>query len=444
MLSYYLWVMPITKTGTILNSDHPHSLPGLSSDDSLMLLRTTAELSFNSILITDAQQNIVYANPAFCNMTGYAPDELYGKNPRMLQGALTEATVIDKLRRGLEERGFFAGSTINYRKNGRPYLVEWTITPINDSAGKTRFYVSVQKDITQLHAEQSTGNLFAKAIDAAYDGIFITNAEGLIEFANQGFEIITGYTPTEVIGKKPSVLKSGKHDATFYKGLWRHLNEGLPFRAMVTNRHKGGHEIHCQQTITPVKGSDGKITHFISIIKDMTDRVFEELKLREQASHDSMTGLLNRRAGEIELEVSLIQAQESESPFCVLMTDIDNFKAVNDTYGHASGDEIIKAVAESLMEQTRKTDKCVRWGGEEFIILLPFCDLDKATEIAEKIRADIANTFFDDVGTVTLSLGVTESSLDDTPADILERVDTLLYQSKKDGKNRVTSSRESA
>ena len=140
--------------------------------------------------------------------------------------------------------------------------------------------------------------------------------------------------------------------------------------------------------------------------------------------------------------MSLIQAQEADSPFCVLMTDIDNFKAVNDSYGHASGDEIIKAVAESLMEQTRKTDKCVRWGGEEFIVLLPFCDLDKATEIAEKIRIDIAESLFDDVGQVTLSLGVTESSLDDTPAEILERVDTLLYQAKNDGKNRVASSRQ--
>lgn len=102
----------------------------------------------------------------------------------------------------------------------------------------------------------------------------------MIEFANQGFEIMTGYTPTEVVGRSPSVLKSGKHDKTFYKGLWRHLNEGLPFRAMVINRAKGGQEIHCQQTITPVKNPDGKITHFISIIKDLTDRVFEELKLR--------------------------------------------------------------------------------------------------------------------------------------------------------------------
>lgn len=422
-----------------MNPQESNGLPGISDEDSLQLLKITAELSFNSVVITDADHHILYANPAFCNMTGYSQNEILGRNPRMFQGPLTEPAVIDRLRQSLKEGGGFSGSTVNYRKSGQPYLVEWTISPVNDAAGKPGFFVSMQKDVTQLHAEQSTGNLFAKAIDAAYDGIFITSAEGVIEFANQGFEIITGYTPTEVIGRKPSVLKSGKHDDAFYKELWRYLSQGLAFRAMIINRHKAGHEIHCQQTITPVKNADGTITHFISIIKDLTDRVFEELKLREQASHDSLTSLLNRRAGEIELNISLIQAQEKASCFCVLMADIDDFKPVNDTFGHQRGDDIIKAVADILLEETRKTDKCIRWGGEEFIVVLPFCGLAKGLVVAENIRASLGNRVFDDVGQVTMSLGITESEPGDTPSAILERVDQLLYQSKENGKNRVSS-----
>ncbi|RMJ03111.1 putative diguanylate cyclase YdaM [Marinobacter litoralis] len=422
-----------------MRPNDPNNLPGLSSKDSLMLLRSTAELSFTSIVITDKQHDILYANPAFCRMTGYSLDELFGQNPKILQGPLTDPLVIEKLRRGLKERGFFAGSTINYRKNGQPYLLEWTITQISDDSGAPRFFVSVQKDITQLDAERSTGNLFAKAIEAAYDGIFITSSEGVIEFANQGFELITGYTPAEVIGQTPAVLKSGKHDKAFYQRLWRHLHEGLPFRAMVINKHKNGREIHCQQTITAVKGANGAITHYVSIIKDMTERVFDEIKLQEQASHDAMTGLLNRRRGEFELDTLLTQSDDSRSTFCVLMADIDNFKAVNDTYGHPRGDEIIKVVADILVEHTRKSDKCVRWGGEEFTVLLPFCDLDRATRIAENIRTELAAMTFEDIGSVTLSLGVTESTAGDTPSQILDRVDQRLYQSKRNGKNRVTS-----
>jgi len=420
-----------------LNPELAQTLPGLSGEDTLLLLRSASELAFNSILITDADHNIVYANPAFCNMTGYRIDELRGQNPRILQGPLTEPVVIERLRQNLKTWGQFSGSTFNYRKSGRPYLVEWTISAIKNEAGNPRFFISIQKDITQLHAAQSTGNLFAKAIDAAYDGIFITDAKGVIEFANQGFEIMTGYTPTEVVGRSPSILKSGKHDKAFYKSLWSHLTEGLPFRAMIINLTKSGHEIHCQQTITPVKNADGRITHFISIIKDLTDRVFEELKLKEQASHDALTGLLNRRAGQIELDVALIESQANACPFCVLMADIDDFKPVNDTYGHPKGDEIIKIVAKILMDQTRKTDKCIRWGGEEFVIVLPFCDRAKAMEIAENIRSAMAAARFDDVGQVTLSLGVTESRTGDTPAGILERVDQRLYSAKRDGKNRV-------
>ena len=422
-----------------MNHADSQALQGMPTEDSLQLFKATAELAFNSIVITDANHRILYANPAFCNMTGYSADELAGQNPKILQGPMTEQTVLKHLRRELKQCGSFSGSTINYRKDGRPYLVEWQIKSINDDAGQARFYISIQKDITQLHAVESTGNLFAKAIDAAYDGIFITDAKGVIEFANQGFEIITGYTPTEVIGRRPAILKSGHHDKTFYKGLWRHLNEGLPFRAMIVNRHKNGQNIHCQQTITPVKDASGKISHFISIIKDLTDRVFDELKLREQASHDSLTGLLNRRAGEIDLDVALIQAQEKASPFGLLMLDIDDFKPVNDTWGHSKGDEVIKEVADVLMEQTRKTDKCIRWGGEEFIVLLPFCDIEKAQQIAENIRHVMAGIEFEDIGRVTLSIGVTESTNDDSPASILERVDQRMYHAKDTGKNRVVT-----
>lgn len=422
-----------------MDSPDSNALPGLSSEDSLLLLRTSAELSFGSVVVTDLNHSIVYANPAFCNMTGYALQELIGQNPRILQGELTETAVIDKLRESLKKNDFFSGSTVNYRKNGRPYMVEWTISAVKDSAEQTRYFLSMQKDVTQLYAAQSTGNLFAKAIDSSYDGIFITSSDGRIEFANQGFEIITGYTPSEVIGLNPSFLKSGHHDEAFYTRLWQHLTEGLAFRAMFVNRHKAGHEIHCQQTITPVKNQDGTASHFISIIKDMTDRVFEELKLREQASRDEMTGLMNRRAGEMELDISLIQAHESRSPFCVLMADIDDFKPVNDTFGHPRGDEIIRIVAEILLGKTRKTDKCIRWGGEEFIVLLPFCDIAKGMEVAESIRQEMADQRFDDIGQVTLSLGITESRVDDAPTKILHRVDQLLYSSKENGKNQVSS-----
>lgn len=186
-----------------MNPDTPFSLSGTSNEDSLLLLRTATELSFNSILITGADRRIIYANPAFCNMTGYPLDELLGENPRMLQGPLTEQSVIDRMTAALQKNVSFNGSTINYRKNGRPYLVEWTISPICSASGELRYFISIQKDITQLHAEQSTGNLFAKAIDAAYDGIFITNADGVMSLPTRALRSLPATAPTRWWAKSP-------------------------------------------------------------------------------------------------------------------------------------------------------------------------------------------------------------------------------------------------
>lgn len=422
-----------------MNQSFAATLPGISADDSLILLRTVADRSFNSVLITHANQNIVYANPAFCGMCGYSLNELVGQNPRILQGPLTDPRVIDRLRQALANHEPFSGSTINYRKNGQPYVVEWNISPILDSNGTVRFYISVQKDITHLKAEQNTSDLFLKTIDATCDGIFITDADGTIEFANRGFEIITGYSALEVIGQKPSILKSGRHEATFYTLLWQRLKSGQPFQYIAINRHKNGQEIHCQQTITPVQAADGTITHFISVIRDLSDLVFEQLRLKEQASHDALTGLLNRRAGQMELDVAFMQAQEHKTSFSLLMLDIDNFKAVNDTYGHDRGDDVIKTVAGVMTLETRKTDKCIRWGGEEFVVLLPFCGQAKALDISESIRKAVAAHRFPDMGPVTVSIGLVESKPDDTQTTLLERADKLLYASKRLGKNRVSS-----
>lgn len=180
------------------------------------LLRSALEQSFNSVLITDAQPGpmgprIVYANPAFCEMTGYSAAELLGQTPRILQGELTSPEVLQSLRECLQADRFFRGSTINYRKDGRPYTVEWNISPVKDEAGVTTHYVSVQQDIGEVTEARATNQLLAQALDATQDAVMIANAQGEIEFVNHGFELITGYSRVEALGQNPAMLKSGEH-----------------------------------------------------------------------------------------------------------------------------------------------------------------------------------------------------------------------------------------
>lgn len=408
----------------------------------LQLLAQAVEQAFNSVLITDAQPGphgplILYANPAFCAQSGYRADELIGQTPRILQGPLTDPEVLAELRRCIGEGRFFHGSTVNYRKDGSPYLVEWNISPIRDGAGAVTHFVSVQKSLSELVAAQSTSLLLSQALDASHDAVLITDQSGIIEYVNPAFEAITGYRVTDVLGRTPALLRSGEHDDAFYARLYERLGAGLPFRATFADRHKDGHIFHADQTISPVRSRDGTRTHYISIIKDLTSRVHDEQALRAAASLDVLTGLLNRRGGEGLLERAYIGTRESGAPLSVIIADVDHFKAINDTWGHPAGDRVLESVGALLRASVRATDGVVRWGGEEFLIILSHCELRAAAEQAERIRERLERSPQPEAGRVTISLGVAQLAAEESICSLIERADKALYRAKREGRNRV-------
>lgn len=407
------------------------------------LLRSAVEQSFNAVMVTDAQpgpqgQRIVYANPALCEMTGYSEAELLGQTPRILQGALTSPEVLQTLRECLQADRFFRGSTINYRKDGRPYTVEWNISPVKDESGVITHYVSVQQDISAVTEARATSQLLAQALDATQDAVMIANAQGEIEFVNHGFEFITGYSRVEALGQNPAMLKSGEHTEAFYARLWAAIQSGQTFRAVFINRHKHGHLIHCEETVSPIRDAGGAVTHFVSVIRDQTARAHTEQTLREQATRDPLTDLLNRRAGEWQLERAFLAAREGLKPFCLIMADVDHFKAINDTFGHPAGDQVLQRVAGVLRTGVRATDSVVRWGGEEFLLVLPYCEQAAALLQAERLRERVADAKQGEVGRVTVSMGVAELQRGETLASLIERVDHALYQAKHAGRNQVS------
>ena len=381
---------------------------------------------------------IVYANPAFCEMTGYSATELLGQTPRILQGAQTSLEVLQTLRECLQANRFFRGSTVNYRKDGRPYTVEWNISPVKDEAGVTTHYVSVQQDISAVTEARATSQLLAQALDATQDAVMIANAQGEIEFVNHGFELITGYSRVEALGQNPAMLKSGEHTEAFYGRLWAAIQSGQTFRAVFINRHKQGHLIHCEETVSPIRGADGAVTHFVRVIRDQTARAHTEQTLREQATRDPLTDLLNRRAGEWQLERAFLAAREGQKPFCLIMADVDHFKAINDTWGHPAGDQVLQRVAAVLRTGVRATDSVVRWGGEEFLLVLPYCEQAAALLQAERLRERVADAEQGEMGRVTVSMGVAELQRGETLANLMERVDQALYQAKHAGRNQVS------
>ena len=224
------------------------------------------------------------------------------------------------------------------------------------------------------------------------DRVTVTDPNGVIVYVNPAFQEATGYSAQEVIGQRPSVLKSGHQSPEFYQNLWNTIQSGRPFRAEVVNRRKSGELYFEDQLIVPIVARAdhaGGPHWYISIARDITERKALEMRIRHMAEHDELTGLPNRRGFLRRVETAMKQAEEADKPFAVLFVDLNDFKEINDQYGHLAGDLVLAAVARKIAGSVRKEDVCARWGGDEFIVLLPGADLETARSIAHRIHAEL-------------------------------------------------------
>ncbi|MGM0639444.1 MAG: sensor domain-containing diguanylate cyclase [Pseudomonadota bacterium] len=407
------------------------------------LLNTVAEQADNAVLITDADLAdggpfIVYCNPAFCRMTGYERSELLGRSPRLLQGPETDRTVIDSLRQGLNQNKFWEGSTVNYRKDGEPYVVNWNISPVfNDDKYVTHF-VSMQQDITARVRAEAERDMLIQALNQAHDPVLVTDREARIVFANAAFESLTGYRAADVMGKTPALLGSGEQSPDFYRKMWKALENNEAFQGRFINRRKDGSRYYVEQSIAPVLNPLGRRTHFISTSWQVDELVEREKALHTMATQDKLTGLLTRRAGDEALHKAHHEHLANARPLSVIICDIDHFKTVNDTFGHLAGDRIIQLIARVINQQARSDDPTIRWGGEEFLIVLQ-ANRPAAMGLAERLRLAVEQLQDAEVGQVTLSLGVAEMLLGESIEQLLGRADGALYRAKRSGRNRVMS-----
>jgi diguanylate cyclase (GGDEF)-like protein/PAS domain S-box-containing protein len=418
----------------------------MSLEDKALLFQAALDQSYNSVVITDANSTddgprIVYANPSFENMTGYSVVELIGKSPKILQGPLTDRSVIEEMRICMRTGKYFEGTTINYNKDGYPYNVEWSISPIKDQSGVIQYFISVQKNITAFIQAQQERNLLAKALNDSPDCVLITDIQNKIVFVNTGFEQLTGYKQDEVLGKEPSFLWNAMSDALPNNSNSAPSDKITHFRLQEPNLQKDGSLFYVDQSIAHITDDAGKITHYVSFSKDSTDRLKQELALKDLASRDPLTGLLNRRSGEHLLKQYDDEKRQSKKLLCLIMIDIDNFKKINDTFGHAIGDQILISSSQLLKNKARNTDSVIRWGGEEFLIIVPDSRLQDGLEFAERIRKSIEQHTEEVVGRITASFGVAELSPDETTASLLNRADKALYKAKLEGKNCVKSAK---
>jgi diguanylate cyclase (GGDEF)-like protein/PAS domain S-box-containing protein len=312
-----------------------------------------------------------------------------------------------------------------------------------DLNGRPLRAVGLHQDINERKTAQMRDRLLVSALEAVSHGIVITNTESRIEWVNPAFEKLTGYSFAEAIGQKPkNLVKSGLQKETFYHNMWETILAGKTWCGELINRRKNGQLYHEELTIAPVKDENGVISHFVGVKHDISERKSMQEQLWTMATCDFLTGLINRRYFMIKLEEEFNRVQRSHDyQVAVLMLDLDYFKRVNDSYGHAKGDALLKHFAAIVRNNLRKTDTAGRLGGEEFAIFLPDTAISAAHIFAERLCQQVCESplAFDSVTVnITVSIGIAVIEVTDFSCDAaLIRADNALYKAKAAGRNRV-------
>ncbi len=298
--------------------------------------------------------------------------------------------------------------------------------------------ISAQMIVNAIKRHQIDQELkkFSNALMQTGDAVCITDKEGIIEYVNPAFEALSKYSHDELVGKSSSIMKSGLHDSVFYHRLWKTIINGQQFHDEFVNKDKNGTLYNEEKTISAIKNDEGTVTNYLSTGRNITQRKVMEHALRELATKDKLTNVFNRTQCELFYN-RFVERKNTEQEFYLLLFDIDNFKKVNDTFGHQRGDEVLKEVASRVQEAIRDEDVLIRFGGEEFIVMTISENEQKVQSFAERIREVVASSQFLEVGQVTISIGLTRHDEGTTKELLLERADKAMYQAKKEGKNRV-------
>ncbi len=397
------------------------------------MLLNSFEYSIDPVVITSLspEEHFLYVNEAFKKNTGYTEKELIGKSPRILQGQKTDRKVLDELKSLLSQDKDFYGTTINYRKDGSEYIVYWYITALRDKDGKKVAYISYQKDITKPTYGKSRLELLSQALDKLGQMVSITDLNGFIIYANRAFCNKYGYSINELIGKKANILKSGKHDQNFYRKLWQTILKGKIYEGVFINKRKDGSLIAEKKTITPLRDENGNIYAFVNAGDDVTYLIKD---LLSKKNIDPLTKLPNRQYLEEEIKRRL----QTQDIFCLILIDLDDFKFINDTCGHDKGDFVLKEFTRIVQKQIRQEDLFVRWGGDEFFIVINK-SIEYAQKVAQKILFALENELIIESKKITASIGIAQRELNDTYGSLFKKADLALYNSKKSGKNRSCS-----
>lgn len=408
------------------------------TQETLRKLSLVVKQAADSVFITDPSGRIEYVNPAFETLTGYNGDEARGQTPAFLRSGNHECIYYEKLWETISNGEIFRGNIINRHKNGELFYEEKVITPLTDEFGEITHFVSTGRDITaRIKAENARVRL-ATILEATPDMVAILEPNGCLRYLNGSGRSLLGIEPEESIeGCSLKDIFPECMAQQFMTTVLPKVEKNGTWSGETSLCVTGGDDMPISQVVLAHYDADNNIEYLSTIGRDISERKRFEAELQHQATHDSLTSLPNRFFLIDRLNAEMEYARRHQCAIAVLFLDLDNFKRINDTLGHAAGDTLLQQVSQRLRNCLRPSDTVARHGGDEFTIIIG--DLNQVENILivlNKLRASFERPIIIDNHEIyiTFSTGISMYPHDgEQVADLLRHADTAMYQAKSSG-----------
>ncbi|MGE4124518.1 MAG: putative bifunctional diguanylate cyclase/phosphodiesterase [Pusillimonas sp.] len=408
----------------------------LSPDESLF--RALAENAVIGVYLI-RHNRFLFVNTKLTEILGYSRDEMLGEMSLFDIVAHDEKHLVEShVTRTLSGEI----SEFHYERKARKKDGSFIDVEVYASAmrqGPDPVLIGLMLDVTQRKADAESAHLASLVYKHSSEAMVITDANGVIVTVNPSFSDITGYPLDEVVGQRLNILSSGRHPEAFYREMWGHLVKTGKWRGEIWNRRKNGQEYVENLVINTSYNDDGSVRCRIGVFSDITAKKENEQFIWRQANYDYLTGLPNRKLLEDRLGVELARAHRSQTEVALVFLDLDFFKEVNDTLGHAMGDDLLRQVARRLTQCVREADTVARLGGDEFVIIASgITDRSVVRRICEQVLQSLAKPYRlkEQTAYVSASVGVAFYPGDASDAERLMRhADLAMYAAKDAGRS---------
>jgi len=412
------------------------------AEEALIPLKKAVDIMQLGVTITDMQRRILYTNIADARMHGYEVEELIGKDVRIFAPAMLHK---DLMPDDVKCMTNWSRESVNCRKDGSFFPVRVTSDIVRDIKNGEVCNIAIVatcEDVSDRKRTEETLHLRQRVIESSSNGVMITEANSEnnpIMYVNPAFERITGYSRDEVIGRSMLFLLGEDREQIEFMEISAALHERREEHAVIRCYRKDGGLFWNELAISPVKDDAGRVANFVWVINDVTEREQHEELLEYQANHDTLTGLPNRNLLADRVTQALANAERYGQQLAVLFIDLDNFKFVNDSLGHALGDRMLVILADRLQKTIRSADTVARYGGDEFVVVISCLERSEdAVTVANNIQAQISHPLTIDgyeFG-ITCSIGISLFPKDGGNVEtLLKNADAAMYRAKEQSRN---------